>query len=203
MDWSKANAREPPKLSENDDDASEVYDHETYLPVVPVAIPTQPDLNTELLKAYSLLQHYEVALSHITLDQNELSEQTKYRTYINTVTLEIENLLCRLLIDITGQGLSPDFNTRHVSAEKIVYDICLLRTEEGRLYLSIIYTYYLSIYLADPHSYCSLRGLLQKLASEIYRRESNPGRRETRDFVFLRDTRAGLQYIQDTFSVFL
>lgn len=139
MGWSKADAREAPKLSENDDDASEVYDHETYLPVVPVAIPPQPDLNTELLKAYSLLQHYEVALSHLALDQNELSEETKYRKYIQDVTLEIENLLCRLLIDITGQGLSPDLKTRNVSAEKIVYVIYMLRAEEGRLYLSIFY----------------------------------------------------------------
>ncbi|XP_050733444.1 uncharacterized protein LOC127007011 [Eriocheir sinensis] len=155
MGWSKANAREPPKRSEDDEDASEVYDHETYLPVVPVGIPTQPDLNKELLKAYSLLQHYEVVLSHLALDQNEFSEKTEYRKYIQDITLEIENLLCRLLIDIMGQGLSPDFKTRN------------------------------------------------KLASEIYRREHNSGRRETRDFVFLRDTRAGLQYIHDTFSIFL
>lgn len=147
MDWSKADAREPPKLSEDDPNASGVYAYETYLPVVPMVIPTQPDLNKELPKAYSLLQHYEVALSHLTLDQNE-TEETNYRDYINKVTVEIENLLCRLLLDMTGQGIEPDFNTRSVSAENMIYVIYMLKTEDGRLIVLICYLFPLSVYLS-------------------------------------------------------
>lgn len=121
--WSKADAREPPKLCEAWEaagcpEASDVYRHEPYLAVVPVAVPTHPNLHSELLKAYSLLQHYEVALNHLALDQHELSErEDSYREYIMNITVEIENLLCRLLIDIIGQGLTPDTDTKEVNAD--------------------------------------------------------------------------------------
>lgn len=121
MTWSKADAREPPKLCDEREvgcpEASTVYLHESYLPVVPITIPAQPSLATELLKAYSLLQHYEVALTHLALDQHELSEEITYRIYIRNVTVEIQNLLCYLLIYITGQGLSPDADTTKVNTK--------------------------------------------------------------------------------------
>lgn len=119
MSWSKADAREPPKLCEELGNScaepSEVYQHEAYLAVVPVDIPSQPDLNTELLKAYSLLQHYEVALQHLLLDQNELSEGVNYMEYIHDVKMEVSNLQCLLLRDMTRQGLSADIETTKVS----------------------------------------------------------------------------------------
>ncbi|KAG7154066.1 uncharacterized protein LOC121856749 [Homarus americanus] len=140
--WTVADKENPPKTCNKEDGAecttSDVYILEPYLPVVPKFTSYNAgDFNSELVKSFSLLQHYVIALQHLFLDQ--VFYRGSYMTQVDSTARYLEGILDYLKDCVLTQGLVPD-------------------------------------------------NLVTRSLQVIYRRESDQGKRNVRDFVFLRDT---------------